>query len=115
MVKLLLAALAILAVLIAYRAIEESNIVRGVTIVVQTPDRMPIPYTIVRLGTTDGKVTIQNQTDKDGKLNFRELTKGTYYVLTTQVYCDGGKRGVQAMTITIGPGLNNLIHYFPCG
>lgn len=97
-----------------YRATEENRVVRGVTITVQTPDRIPIPHTIIQLKTMDGKVTIQSQTDKTGKLTFQKLTPGAYHIRATQVWCDGETTGARVITITIW-GSNNLINYSPCG
>lgn len=94
---------------------QENHIARGVTIVVQTPDRAPIGNTIILLEAAYEKSSVQSQTNERGELFFRKLTAGTYIIRATQVYCDNGARGAQTMVITIGQELNNRISYFPCG
>ncbi len=116
--KLLIAAVSIfagLAVLgLSISWVQDSRIARGVTIVVRNPDFRPIPRTIIQLKTLDGKVTIQNQTNEEGKLNFQKLTRGIYHIRATQVSCDAGATEVRITTLTIDRS-NRDLYYYPCG
>lgn len=97
-----------------YRVTEENRVVRGVTIVVQTPDRMPIPHTVVRLKMLEKNVDIRIQTDGIGKVIFQKLTQGTYSIHAAKVYCAGGARGAEVMTLMIDKSHSNIF-YYPCG
>lgn len=110
-VKLLLILLILGAVVSVYLLVREYYEASGITVTVLDSADTPIPSAIIRFVSEEQGVTIQHQTDSNGKIFFKKLTPGVYKISATQISCSE----TEAATISIHiQGRNMRFNYYPC-